>query len=58
MNQIHNEREYKHFLRYDQSSIFDIEYGFTDLYFDINQTILFVKKVDHSNLLVKELQLL
>ena len=56
MNEIHFEREYKHFLRYDQNCIFDIEYGFTDLYFDINHTTLFVKKVDHSNKLEKELQ--
>jgi hypothetical protein len=56
MNETSIEREYKHFLRYDQNCIFDIEYGFTDLYFDINQTNLFVKKVDHSNELEKELQ--
>ena len=43
MNETGIEREYKHFLRYDQNCIFDIEYGFTDLYFDINHTTLFVK---------------
>ncbi len=56
MNETSLEREYKHFLRYDQNCIFDIEYGFTDLYFDIKQTTLFVKKVDHSNELENELQ--
>lgn len=56
MNETGIEREYKHFLRYDQNCIFDIEYGFTDLYFDINQTAIFVKKIDHSNELEKELQ--
>jgi len=56
MNELDTEREYKHFLRYDQSCFDGIEYGFTDLFFDFNQTTMFIKKVDHRNKEEKELQ--
>ena len=49
MNELGTEREYKHFLRYDQSCFDGIKYGFTDLFFDFNQTTMFIKKVDHRN---------
>jgi hypothetical protein len=56
MNELATEREYKHFLRYDQSCFDGIEYGFTDLFFDLNQTTIFIKKFDHRNKEEKELQ--
>jgi hypothetical protein len=57
MNEIDTGREYKHFLRYDQSCFDGIEYGFTDLFYDFNQTTMFIKKVDHRRRNEKELQL-
>jgi hypothetical protein len=56
MNELDTEREYKHFLCYDQRSFEGIEYGFTDLFFDFNQTTMFIKEVDHRNKEEKELQ--
>jgi hypothetical protein len=56
MNEIDKEREYKHFLRYDQLSIEGVEFGYTDLFFDFNQTTIFIKKLDHRNKEEKELQ--
>lgn len=41
--------EYKHFLRYDQICFDGIEYGFTDLFYDIRGSSLFIRKVDHRN---------
>jgi hypothetical protein len=46
MNDIDNKREYKHFLCYNQLSFEGVECGFTDLFFDFNQTTIFIKKVD------------
>ena len=40
-------RGYKHLLRYNQSCFDGIEYGFTDLYYEISGSTLFIKKVDH-----------
>lgn len=51
-----NIREYKHLLRYDQLCEFEIEYGFTDLFYDICDGTLFLKKADHRNGTVKELR--
>ena len=56
MNEIDKEREYKHFLRYDQLSIEGVEFGYTDLFFDFNQTTIFIKKIDYNNTEEKELQ--
>jgi hypothetical protein len=56
MNELDTKREYKHFLRYDQSCFDGILYGFTDLFFDFNQTTMFIKEVDHRNKKEIELQ--
>jgi len=56
MNEIDKEREYKHFLRYDQLSIEGVEFGYTDLFFDCNRTTIFIKKLDYRNKEEKELQ--
>jgi hypothetical protein len=56
MNKLDIKRHYKHFLQYDQICTWGIEYGFTDLYFDMDQTTLFIKKFDHQNKQEKELQ--
>lgn len=56
MNEVDKERDYKHFLRYDQLSIEGVEFGYTDLFFDFNQTTIFIKKFDHRNKEEKELQ--
>ena len=42
-------KEYKHFLRYDQLCFEDMEYGFTDLYYYISESTLYIKKQDHRN---------
>jgi hypothetical protein len=47
---------YKHFLRYDQICFDGIEYGFTDLFYEINESTLFIKKVDHRNNSEKEFE--
>ena len=41
--------EYKHFLRYDQICFEGFGYGYTDLYFDFNQTTMFIIKIDRTN---------
>lgn len=56
MNELDTEREFKHFLSYDQSCFDGIEYGLTELFFDFNQTTMFIKKVDYRNKEEKELQ--
>ena len=56
MNELNTERVYKHFLRYDQSCFDGIKYGFTDLFFNFNQTTMFIKKVDNRNNKEIELQ--
>jgi hypothetical protein len=50
-------REYKHFLRYDQSCFDGIEYGFTDLFYDIHGSTLFIKKVDSVTKTDRELEI-
>lgn len=50
------EREYKHFLCYDQLCFPGIEYGETDLFFDLNKSTLFIKKIDHYVKSEKELE--
>lgn len=57
MNELDTKREYKHFLRYEQSCFDGIEYGFTDLFFDFNKTTIFIKKFDHRTKEEIELQL-
>jgi hypothetical protein len=49
-------KEYKHFLRYDQICFDGIEYGFTDLFYEISGSTLFIKKVDHRNHSENELE--
>lgn len=44
-----SEKEYKHFLRYDQLCFEDMEYGFTDLYYNISESTLYIKEHDHRN---------
>lgn len=47
----YNEKDFKHLLRYNQFCVmggFDFEYGIIDLYFDIDPTTLFIKKIDRS----------
>lgn len=43
-----SEKEYKHFLRYDQLCFEDIEYGFTDLYYNISESTLYIKRRYHT----------
>jgi hypothetical protein len=54
MNELDNERDYKHFLCYDQLSIEGIEFGETDLFYDFDETKIFIKKVEDRK--EKELQ--
>lgn len=47
---------YKHLLRYNQSCFDGIEYGFTDLFYEISGSTLFIKKVDHRTKSEKEFE--
>lgn len=48
-------RAYRHFLKYDQyCNLYN--YGFIDLFFDINESTLFIKEADHSYNTERELE--
>jgi hypothetical protein len=40
------EKNYKHFIRYNQLCELDLEYGFTDLFYAVEGQTLFIKKTD------------
>ena len=48
-------REYKHFIRYDQDCFDGMKYGPIDLFYDINDSTLFIKKIDPRDKSEKEL---
>jgi hypothetical protein len=49
-------KEYKHFLRYDQAIFDDIMHGSTDLYYDTNDSTLFIMKVQPQKKSAEELE--
>jgi|WetSurSiteA1Bulk_404760.scaffolds.fasta_scaffold21808_3 hypothetical protein len=50
------DKGYKHFLRYNQICFDGIEYGFTDFFYEIIESMLFIKKVDNRNNTEKEFE--
>jgi hypothetical protein len=56
MNESDKERGYKHFLRYfHYNDLWDFKSDFTDLFYDRNESTLFIKRIDHYNNSEKEL---
>jgi hypothetical protein len=50
------QREYIHFLRYDQDCLNLIMYGYIDLYYSLQDSTLYIKKVDHRRHTEKEIE--